>query len=105
MFVLTAYTQNRAPLSFTLTAASKAVANCLPDLTARVTVSPKEDSRGGDTLGVKVEELSANATFTVFLTELVDFPFGATQGVGDFTTNTAGRGSRRVDSIIEEAFS
>jgi hypothetical protein len=31
-------------------------------------------------------------------------PFGAVQYIGDFTTNAAGRGSVRVDAIIDEAF-
>jgi len=31
-------------------------------------------------------------------------PFGAVQYIADFTTNAAGRGSVRVDAIINEAF-
>jgi hypothetical protein len=39
------------------------------------------------------------------LTELPDAPFGAVEYIGEFTTNAEGRGSLRVDSVIEDAFS
>jgi hypothetical protein len=105
MLILTAHAQNPAPLSFSLAPASPAVAGCLPEATARVTVFPKEEIRGVDTFDLKAEGLAADASFAVFLTELPGAPFGATQYIGDFTTNAAGRGSLRVDSIVEEAFS
>jgi hypothetical protein len=110
VFVGTALTfsavaQNPAPLSFNLTPASNTIGNCLPDAKARVTVFPKEDVRGVDTLELKAEGLTANTTFTVFLTELPTAPFGAAEYVGEFTTNTAGRGSLRVDTVVNEAFS
>jgi len=104
MFVLTTHAQNPAPLTFTLVPASNAVGNCLPDATARVTVFPKEDIRGVDTLDLKAEGLPAHTTFAVFLTERPTGNVGAVQYIGDFTTNAAGRGSLRVDAIIEEAF-
>lgn len=105
MLIFTVQAQNSAPLRFNLTPASNAIGNCLPDATARVTVSPKEDTRGVDTLELKAEGLVPNTTFAVFLTELPVAPFGAVQYIGDFTTNAAGRGSLRVDTIVEEAFS
>ena len=49
----------------------------------------------------------ASADFAVFLTSADAFatpPFGATQYIGDFTTNAAGLGSLKVDAIIGEAF-
>jgi len=106
MSILTAYAQNGEPLSFTLVPASDAIKNssCLPNATARVTFFPKEEIRGVDTLDLKAEGLSANTTFAVFLTELPVPPFGAVEYIGEFTTNKAGRGSMRVDAIIEEAF-
>jgi hypothetical protein len=97
--------QNPAPRSFNLTPASNTIGNCLPDAKARVTVFPKEDVRGVDTIEVKAEGLTANTTFTVFLTELPAPPFGAAEYVGEFTTNAAGRGSLRVDTVVDEAFS
>src|SRR5262249_30585941 len=106
MFILTAYAQDGKPLSFNLVPASDAIkdSKCLPNATAKVTFFPKEDTRGVDTLDVKAEGLSANTTFAVFLTELPVPPFGSVEYIGDFTTNSAGRGSVRVDAIIEEAF-
>ena len=106
MFILTAYAQDHEPLTFNLVPASDAIKNssCLPNATAKVTFFPKEEIRGVDTLDLKAEGLAANTTFAVFLTELPVPPFGAVEYIGEFTTNTAGRGSMRVDAIIEEAF-
>ena len=55
-------------------------------------------------LDLKAEELPPNTSFTVFLTELAEFPFGASEYVAEFTTNAAGRGSVRADAVIQEAF-
>ncbi len=55
-----------------------------------------------DTLDLHAEGLRPNTTFAVFLTEMPVPPFGAVQYIGDFTTNAAGRGSVRVDAIIDE---
>ena len=106
MFILPAFAQDHEPLSFTLGPASDAITkpSCLPNATAKVTFFPKEEIRGVDTLDLKAEGLSANTTFAVFLTELPVPPFGAVEYIGEFTTNKAGRGSMRVDAIIEEAF-
>jgi hypothetical protein len=82
-------------------------AACLPDASGRVTVFHKEEDRGVDTLHLRVEGLPANTDFAVFLTSADAFaspPFGATEYIGDFTTNGAGRGSLKVDAIIGEAF-
>ena len=65
---------------------------------------PREDIRGVDTLDLHAEGLRPNTTFAVFLTQMPVPPFGAVQYIGDFTTNAAGRGSVRVDAIIDEAF-
>ena len=95
-------------ISFHLVPASAAVANCLPDATAEVTVLHKEDTLGVDTLHLAASGLSANTDFAVFLTSADAFattPFGAVEYIGDFTTNAAGRGSLKVDAIIAEAFS
>jgi hypothetical protein len=104
MFTLSAFAQGREPLSFNLVPISDAIKGCLRDATAKVTFFPKEEIRGVDTLDLKAEGLSANTTFAVFLTELPVAPFGAVEYIGEFTTNTSGRGSMRVDAIIEEAF-
>jgi hypothetical protein len=77
---------------------------CFPNASATVTVLPKEEERGVDTLDLKAERLPPNTSFTVFLTELAEFPFGGSEYIAEFTTNKAGRGSVRVDAVIEEAF-
>src|SRR5215831_13132317 len=92
------------PSRFDLVPASDAIAACLPNAAATVTVFPREDERGVDTLDLHAEGLRPNTTFAVFLTEMPVPPFGAVQYIGDFTTNAAGRGSVRVDAIIDEAF-
>ena len=93
-----------SPSRFDLVPASAAIAACLPNATATVTVFAREDVRGVDTLDLHAEGLRPNTTFAVFLTEMPVPPFGAVQYIGDFTTNAAGRGHVRVDAIIDEAF-
>ncbi len=90
---------------FNLVPASDAIGACLPNASASVTLFPKEEIRGVDTLDFKAEGLQPNTTFAAFLTELPVAPFGAVQYIGDFTTNPAGVGSLRVDTIVSEAFS
>jgi hypothetical protein len=97
--------RSQEPFRFNLIPFSDAIVNCLPNASAEVTVFPKEETRGVDTLDLKAEGLKPNTSFAVFLTELPVAPFGAVQYIGDFTTNAVGHGSMRVDSIIEEAFS
>jgi hypothetical protein len=103
--VVSAGAQAQAPFSFNLVPASNAIGACLPNATAEVTVFPREETLGVDTLDLKAQGLKSDTTFAVFLTELPVAPFGAVQYVGDFTTNAAGRGSLRVDTIVDEAFS
>jgi hypothetical protein len=99
-----AHAQGLRPFSFNLVPASDPIATCLPNAAATVTVFPTEEIRGVDTLDLHAEGLRPNTTFAVFLTQMPVPPFGAVQYIGDFTTNAAGRGSVRVDAIIDEAF-
>src|SRR5207248_11362107 len=96
--------QGLRPSRFNLVPASGPIAACLPNAAATVTVFPREDVRGVDTLDLHAHGLRPNTTFAVFLTEMPVPPFGAVQYIGDFTTNAAGRGSLRVVVIIDEAF-
>jgi len=98
------HAQGLRPFSFNLVQASDPIATCLPNAAARVTVFPREEIRGVDTLDLNASGLRPNTTFAVFLTEMPVPPFGAVQYIGDFTTNAAGRGSVHVDAIIDEAF-
>jgi hypothetical protein len=99
-----AHAQGLQPFSFNLVPASDPIATCLPNAAARVTVFPKEEILGVDTLDLHAEGLRPNTTFAVFLTQMPVPPFGAVQYIADFTTNAAGNGSVRVDAIIDEAF-
>ena len=101
-----AHAPHLSPSRFDLVPASDAIANCesMPNPAATVAVFAREDVRGVDTLDLHAEGLRPNTTFAVFLTEMPVPPFGAVQYIGDFTTNAAGRGSVRVDAIINEAF-
>jgi hypothetical protein len=99
-----AHAQGLRPFSFNLVPASDPIATCLPNAAARVTVFPKEEIRGVDTLHLHAEGLRPNTTFAVFLTQMPVPPFGAVQYIADFTTNAAGNGSVSVDAIIDEAF-
>lgn len=105
LIIVTARAQSILPYRFTLVPTSDTIATCLPQAAASVAVLPKEDSHGVDTLDVKAEGLPPATDFAVFLTELPQSPFGAAEYVGDFTTNASGRGSLRVDTVIEQAFS
>jgi hypothetical protein len=104
--IQTAHAQDIRPFSFDLVPASDAIANCtsMPNPAARVTVFPREEIRGLDTLDLHASGLRPNTTFAVFLTQMPIPPFGAVQYIGDFTTNAAGIGHVRVDAIIDEAF-
>ena len=101
LFPLTARAENAEPFKFSLVATS---GTCFPNASATVTVLPTEEDRGVDTLHLKARGLPPYTSFTVFLTELAEIPFGASQYIAEFTTNAAGRGSVRVDTVIQEAF-
>ena len=96
--------QGHEPFRFSLAPASDTIADCLPNAAATVSVIPREDSRGVDTLDLNAVGLRPNTEFTVFLTESA-VSVGAVQYIGDFTTNAAGRGSMRVNTIVGDAFS
>ncbi len=104
--IQTAHAQDLRPSRFDLVPASDAIAGCqeFQNAAASVAVFPREDIRGVDTLDLHAEGLRPNTTFAVFLTEMPVPPFGAVEYIGDFTTNAYGRGSVRVDAIINEAF-
>ena len=100
--------QGQQPFPFSIVPASAAIASCLPNATAEVTVFPKSEVLGVDTLDLKASGLPPNTDFVVFLTEspaAATPPFGAVEYIGDFTTNGSGIGGVRVNAIINEAFS
>src|SRR5712691_3597912 len=92
---------NNEKISFDLVPASSTIQTCLPNASAHVTVFLKDQIRGLDTLELKADGLPPNTSFSVFLLEEPSSPFGAAQYIADFTTNAAGRGSVRVNAVIE----
>ena len=100
MFALTvsgvpAVAHAQPTIDFDLVPASAAVAGCLSNATAHVTVELKEEERGVDTLRLDARGLPADTDFAVFLTSRDAFAspaFGAVQYIGDFTTNRGGNG-------------
>jgi len=101
VFTAAAQAKSSEPFRFNLVATSS---TCFPNASATVTVLPAEEDRGVDTMELKAEGLPPNTSFTVFLTELAEIPFGASEYLAEFTTNAKGRGSVRVNAVIEEAF-
>jgi hypothetical protein len=97
--------RNPRPYRFDLSPGSGSISNCLPQANATVTVFPHKALLGVDTLVVNVRNLLPNTSLAVFLTELPVGPFGAAQLIGELTTDEAGDGSLKVDSVIEQAFS
>jgi hypothetical protein len=101
VFTGTARAEDFEAFKFPLVATST---TCFQDASATVTVLPKEEIRGVDTMELNAKGLPPDTSFTVFLTELATIPFGASEYIAEFTTNSAGRGSVRVDAVIDEAF-
>jgi hypothetical protein len=72
--------QGAEPFRFYLAATST---TCFANASATVTVLPDEEDRGVDTLHLKAEGLPPHTSFTVFLTELAEFPFGASEYIAE----------------------
>jgi len=70
----------------------------------KVTVLAGNEVRGSDRLRIDVEGLPSDVCFTVFLSELNDFPFGSLQLVTDVCTNEDGRGSAIASLAVLDAF-
>ena len=103
VLILTVRAEGPVPYRFDLVPASDTIKACLPNASGTVTILPKEELQGVDTLDLKTQGLPPRTGFAVFLTEGAD-SVGAAEYIGDFTTNAEGKGSMRVDTIIEEAF-
>jgi hypothetical protein len=92
---------------FHLFPASEAIAQCLPQAHADVTVLFTEETLGGDIFRLQASGLAPRATFAVFLTQKTAFQttrFGAVQYIGDFVTDGEGSGAVELKTIVEEAF-
>ena len=71
-----------------LTPSSQQLAHCMPNADVDVTVKLTTDEKGFDSFHVKARRACApNRSFTVFLLEQADSPFGAAEYIGDITTD------------------
>jgi hypothetical protein len=89
---------------FDLAPSSPAISACLPKLKARVEVDLETEAKGRDEFEIRASGLPPQAAFTVFLLEVPATPFGAAEYIGDFTTDSHGRGHNSFKLIVEEAF-
>ena len=76
----------------------------LPEAQSGVEVDLETDTKGRDEFEIKASGLPPKTDFTVFLLEIPGTPFGAAEYIGDFTTNSHGRGDNTFKLIVEEAF-
>src|SRR5436305_14595284 len=71
--------QDLRPSRFNLVPASGPIAACLKNAAATVTVFPREDVRGVDTLDLHAEGLRPYTTFAFILTVMQVYLYGAVQ--------------------------
>jgi hypothetical protein len=88
-----------------LTASSAQLAACMPHADVDVTVKLTTDDIGFDSFQVKAEGLPPKRSFTVFLLQQADSPFGAAEYIGDITTDATGTAKNTFKLIVQEAFS
>jgi len=88
-----------------LKASSAELAKCMPKAKVNVRVELKTDAVGFDDFEISGKGLPKNTTFTVFLLEQADSPFGAAEYIGDITSNKKGRARNEFKLIVEEGFS
>ena len=91
-------------VAFRLAPSSPAIATCFPKLKARVEVDLETDPKGRDDFEIDASGLPPKTDFTVFLLEIPGAPFGAAEYIGDFTTDSHGRGHNTFKLIVAEAF-
>ncbi len=89
---------------FDLVPSSPTIAQCFPNAKATVDVELETDRKGFDEFEIKVSGLPAKTAYTVFLLEQPGAPFGAAEYIGDFFTDSKGRGKNEFRLIVEEAF-
>ncbi len=90
---------------FELTPSSAALAACMPGADLDVAVSLTTDPVGSDSFTIKAAHLPPNRSYTVFLLQQADAPFGAAEYIGDFTTDSTGAATNTFHLIVQEAFS
>lgn len=93
-----------AHVHVTLKPSSPQLKSCFPKANANVRVDLTTDVKGFDTFTIYAKGLKPKTSFTVFLIEKPDAPFGAAEYIGDFTTDKHGKARNRYQLIVEEAF-
>jgi hypothetical protein len=91
-------------VAFRLAPSTPAIAACFPKLKAQVEVDLETDTKGRDEFEINASGLPPKTDFTVFLLEIPGAPFGAAEYIGDFTTDSHGRGHNTFKLIVAEAF-
>jgi hypothetical protein len=77
---------------------SPGAATCLPNATARVTVT---NSGGNDTMNVQVAGLPPNSGFDFFVIQVPNAPFGLAWYQGDIHTNAKGTGAATFIGVFD----
>jgi len=72
--------------------------------TGKVTVIAQEEEVGTDKMTITIKGLPPKTEFTVFLHELSDIPFGASQYIAAMHSNKKGKASVEINTVIMEAF-
>jgi hypothetical protein len=88
-----------------LTPSSAQLATCMPHADVDVTVKLTTDDIGFDSFQMKATGLPPNRSFTVFLLQQADAPFGAAEYIGDITSDPYGNAKNTFKLIVQEAFS
>src|SRR4051794_10314189 len=91
-------------VAFHLAPSTPAIAACFPKLKAKVEVELETDQKGRDEFEISASGLPPRTDFTVFLLQIPGAPFGAAEYIGDFTTDSHGRGHNTFKVIVAEAF-
>src|SRR3954447_26383501 len=92
-------------LKLHLTPSSSQLAACMPRAHIDVTVKETVDQIGFDSFSINARGLAPNRTFTVFLLQQADSPFGAAEYIGDFSSDAQGVARNTFRLIVSEAFS
>jgi hypothetical protein len=91
-------------VAFRLAPSTPAIAACFPKLKAQVEVDLETATKGRDEFEISASGLPPKTDFTVFLLEVPGAPFGAAEYIGDFTSDSHGRGHNTFKLIVAEAF-
>ncbi|PZS18768.1 MAG: hypothetical protein DLM57_05775 [Pseudonocardiales bacterium] len=87
-----------------LTPSSAQLAACIPHARVTVEVELTTDRVGSDEFEVHASGLPPKTAFTVFLLQTAGAPFGASEYIGDLTSDRHGNAKNSFHLIVQEAF-